>query len=106
MAKIVRDRIDSNLCKATEPKSPLDLTPHKVIAQKLNEDPLPDSGNNNNESTVRGGHRSALRKIRLGLLDDPESREIIQTWLPRSEFKARMREYEQWKEDNERRLDR
>tara|TARA_R100000664_G_C2740111_1_gene128718 strand:+ start:489 stop:809 length:321 start_codon:yes stop_codon:yes gene_type:complete len=106
MAKIVRDRIDSNLCKATEPKSPLDLTPHKVIAEKLNEDPHPDSGNNNNESTVRGGHRSALRKIRLGLLDDPESREIIQTWLPRSEFKARMREYEQWKEDNERRLDR
>ena len=103
MARIVRDRIDSNLSKARIPKSSVDIMSWDDVAHNLNMQDHPESGNNNTATNCRAIQTSALWKCRMLLMDDPFVRDVMKTSMgPRSAaWKALHQEWTQWKEDED-----
>ena len=59
---------------------------HRAIADELNADPHPESGDNNTKETVRQTLSKIICKLRHFILEDPECREAAQTILQRKEF--------------------
>lgn len=98
--RIVNERIESNPCKAHLPQCAEEIMTWDEVAHNLNlmGQLEPELGTNNTPTNCRAIQTSALKKLRTGLMDFPDVRELLQTAFQRKEYAELEKE---WREHNE-----
>jgi len=93
------DRIETNPHVAHAHKGAEDVLPWDDVAYTMNMQNNPELGTTNTAVTCRAIHLSAVRKIRMKLMEYLDVRETMQTCMRKGEYAELEKEWKECQED-------